>query len=201
MLTQLYKSYNSSGYFTNINDGIVNLAAPHIFEPTVDYSMLDHMKERCLHSNDYRHYSSEYMDQQQTLCTRILSMQFNEKIGPDSYTDHHWTHLWAGEKYDPWAVSNWRIFFNVSTLMHNWLYLYDDVLLNLVIYLWSPAELWILNNVGIKQVSWICYLYLKYNSRTHCQLIQMSEAIIQFLPLYYYLVMSRICHGLCDVYF
>ena len=116
MLTQLYKSYNKSGYFNDDMASAIDLASPHLFEPTVDYSMLDHMKDKCVHKNDERHYSSVYVETQQRLCTRIISMKFDEKIGPESYTDHHWTHLWAGEKYDPWGVTNWRIFFNVTAL-------------------------------------------------------------------------------------
>ena len=118
MLTQLYKSYNTSGYSTRSQQSHIDLAKPELFEPTVDYSMLDHMKEKCLHTNDYRYSSSQYMDSQQKLCTRILAMKFNDKIGPESYTDHHWTHLWAGVKYDPWGVTNWRTFFNVTILVN-----------------------------------------------------------------------------------
>ena len=110
MLTQLFKKYSATS-----KEDQVRLAHPIQFEPSVDYSMLDHMKEKCLHQNN-GYMSSELLKTHQQLCTRILGMSFTEKLGPESYTDHHWTHLWAGVKYDPWGAFNYRVFFNVSSI-------------------------------------------------------------------------------------
>ena len=121
MLTEVYHRYNRRGLLLSSESGTnpVHLAPPSDFQPTVDDSMLDSMREMCLHSNGHLFLSENFYNRQQELCSRLNSVSFQNKPPKDGYTNHHWTHTWAGRRHDPWAVKNSRRFFQVESLLQD----------------------------------------------------------------------------------
>ena len=115
MMSDVYRRYHSTSWFTPLVDR-VDLAEPEVFQPTVDASMVDHMRRQCL-IVDAR--SEEAQLRQKTLCDRLVGHDFGRRINPLAFTNHHWTHTWAGRSADPWALIDIRTRFNISELKHS----------------------------------------------------------------------------------
>ena len=115
MLNEVYAGYQHVHLEQGPN--AVHLADPVLFHPTVDNSMLDTMREMCVHSMGKSFPTSDFFERQKQLCDRLTSIGFrNEPISSESYTNHHWTHTWAGPKYDPWGIRNSDRTFNIKEL-------------------------------------------------------------------------------------
>lgn len=117
MLTEIYKGYIRGGLFSTPDP--IYLADPDEFQPTTDPSMRDHMREACIHSEGKSFPSQKFIDRQKELCTNIMTKGFRDKPGPESYTDHHWTHTWAGRRNDPYGIMNSDASFDVTSLSEN----------------------------------------------------------------------------------
>jgi len=115
MLSDVFRRYRHISWFSRTVDR-VDLADPEVFQPTVDDSMVDHMRRKCLIA-EFR--GPEAERRQKVLCDRLVGHDFGRKVNPLAYTNHHWTHTWAGRSADPWALSDIRTRFNVSELQHS----------------------------------------------------------------------------------
>ena len=110
MMTDVYKNYY---------EGDLYLGTPDEFNPRLDESMLDIMRDRCIPGNEghMKDVDSNVIRRQKNLCERITSMNFDNKpkIGT-SYTIHYWTHSWAGPKHDPWNIYDTNALFHVEEI-------------------------------------------------------------------------------------
>ena len=102
MLTAAYRRWPADGLL---------LAAPAVFHPTVDTSMIDHMRDKCVRARSTLPSAAHHR-----VCDDVLARGFRDGPAPESYTDHHWTHLWAGRRYDPLGVFNSPDTFDVRSL-------------------------------------------------------------------------------------
>lgn len=118
MLTQALKSFrNSNSHQQSVSKhDSVRLIDDRIFQPTIDDSMLRHIVEKCRRPIEKRFPSAAYRAQHATLCSKLLSFQYANIPGADSITNHHWTHLWGGRRYDPWGAFNTDIGFDIRQL-------------------------------------------------------------------------------------
>ena len=110
MLTDLYRGHFQGGEPTVR----LHLADPTDFQPTIDNSMLDRIREVCLLSVGKAFPSDAYLHQQEKICRRVTSVGFRNSPTEDSYTDHHWTHSWAGPRHDPWGILNSKRTFRIE---------------------------------------------------------------------------------------
>ena len=115
MLTRMYKSYHYGLHF-NLQRDHIALIEDKVFQPTIDDSMLRHIIEKCHHSIEKQFASLAYRTSHLSLCAKLLSISFSNTPKSESLTNHHWTHLWAGKRYDPWGVFNTEIGFDISEL-------------------------------------------------------------------------------------
>ena len=115
MLTAEYKAYARGGWFYTNNESVF-LATPEDFHPIVDTSRIDHIRDVCVNSKGGPSMLGQNFERLDKLCRNVLEMGFRDKPPATSYTHHHWTHLWAGGKYDPLGVFNSRQTFGVEIL-------------------------------------------------------------------------------------
>lgn len=115
MLTEVFREYNKlEGMFTKYD--VITLAQPDDFQPRLDESMLDSMREKCI-NNDLDLGSAETVSRQRALCDKLLDMTFKNQPKATSYTVHYWTHTWAGPKHDPWNIHGMQSTFNVKEIL------------------------------------------------------------------------------------
>lgn len=114
MLTQLYKSLP-------VAHAKVHVAEPEMFNPTSDKSMHSFMQDACVPSaKEIIPNAKKEAPIHAKLCQEILDIGFLERPNVKrSYTNHHWTHLWAGDRNDPWGVGNTDSIYNVCQLNRN----------------------------------------------------------------------------------
>ena len=109
----------SSSWFGHQRD-TPHLADPEVFEPTIDNSMVDRIREICMRKSSsyllFNFFSSGKEEMNNKLCSHLMGFDFNNSPKDVSYTNHHWTHTWATKLHDPWGVKNWRVFFNIEDL-------------------------------------------------------------------------------------
>ena len=116
MLTEIYRGYTRGGVFSSGPEEPLYLASAEEFQPTTDESMRDHMRDACIHSKGHTFLSSKYLERQKQLCDHILNQGFRNGPASESYTNHHWTHTWAGRRNDPWGILNSHDSYNVNKL-------------------------------------------------------------------------------------
>lgn len=112
MLTDEYKAYIRGGLFNN-NAEPIFLSLPEDFHPIVDTSRIDYIRDVCVNSKGGLEENFERLDE---LCRKVMVEGFRNKPPATSYTHHHWTHLWAGRKYDPLGVFNSQQTFSIEIL-------------------------------------------------------------------------------------
>ncbi len=104
----------------NDNKIAPKLAFSTDFMPTIDESMLERMRERCMDKTSrkgkYLPWNWHFYERENELCARLFDFSFSNSPIPESLTDHHWTHTWADAAHDPWGVKNWRVFFDIHDL-------------------------------------------------------------------------------------
>lgn len=118
MLTDAFKNYHH--VWPLISSEVANkvrLANPEEFHPHPDESMIDHMRKMCRNSQGRLLPSESFAQLQKALCNKLMSHEFGRSIDLSAYTNHHWTHTWAGKFHDPWGVYDMRIRFPVSDLL------------------------------------------------------------------------------------
>ena len=118
MLSEVYKGYHNTWMFSAPSPPVA-LADPKTFHPTIDNSMLDDIKAMCLNSEGRPFLSRKYMQRQRELCKNMLVHDFRNTVDSDSYTNHHWTHTWAGDRNDPWGVHGIKQTFNIKDIKYN----------------------------------------------------------------------------------
>ena len=107
MLTAVYRGYTSSSVFSPSDDDMhIHLAEPDLFQPTIDDSMVDEMRKRCMEGRSRYSLFGDQSKIERQLCPNIFGYTFNGKPKETSYTNHHWTHTWSGKRNDPWGVFN-----------------------------------------------------------------------------------------------
>ncbi len=116
MLTQAFKSYRQETSSQSHQRDTVELIDDRIFQPTIDDSMLRHIIDKCHRPIEKRFPSSSYKTRHAALCSRLLSFHYANIPSTESITNHHWTHLWGGRRYDPWGVFNTDIGFDIREL-------------------------------------------------------------------------------------
>jgi len=111
MLTTAYRDYQRRRR-RRLDADVVTVAAPVVFHPTPDDSMVDYMRRVCLQPS--------VMAKQKALCGRLIGYDFGRsRVHPASaFTVHHWTHSWVGRRNDPYGLLNDRInLFHVEKLI------------------------------------------------------------------------------------
>ena len=113
----------SSSWFVHQTDAPY-LADPEVFQPSIDNSMVDRIREMCMRKSSsnsfFNFFSSGQEEMNHKLCSHLMGFHFNNSPKEVSYTNHHWTHTWATKLHDPWGVKNWRVFFNIEDLRPKW---------------------------------------------------------------------------------
>ena len=118
MLTNVYFGYHR-GWFLGLgkpNEKVI-LAEAIDFQPNPDDSMVDSMREMCRNADGQVFPSETFALRQKTLCDRLISHSFGRRADPLAYSDHHWTHTWAGKLHDPWGLHETRMRFSIHELM------------------------------------------------------------------------------------
>ena len=115
MLTAEYKAYKRGGLFSTNTEPLF-LSLPEHFHPIVDTSRIDYIRDVCVKSKGGPSKWQHNMESLDALCRKVLVEGFRNKPPATSYTYHHWTHLWAGGKYDPLGVFNSRESFSIEIL-------------------------------------------------------------------------------------
>ncbi len=113
MLTDMYRKYNTKGTFWG-EEHPVTLAEADEFQPSFDNSMVDKMRQMCINSQGKEFPSDEFGRKQTELCRAVIGYDFKSSPADSSFTNHHWTHSWAGKINDPWGVHNARHVFDVQ---------------------------------------------------------------------------------------
>ena len=119
MLTNVYNQYlEELPGITKDERTIVHLADPEVFQPTIDESMVDRIREMCTDARKRYNWfqSSEQSQREIRLCGNLFSNKFHNGPTSRSITDHHWTHTWAGRINDPWGILNSNRVFNIKDL-------------------------------------------------------------------------------------
>jgi len=101
MLTTAYWEYERCR--RRSNGDVVAVAAPDVFHPTPDDSMVDHMRRVCLRP--------DVKLKQKVLCERLTAYDFGRSgvHSASAFTVHHWTHSWVGRRNDPYGLLNDRM--------------------------------------------------------------------------------------------
>ena len=98
-----------------------HLASPELFQPLVDSSMLDMMRQNCLpgsrQGSGSRTWSDTWVHNQRRMCAAIRGRSLTDRAPSNAFTVHHFTHTWAGRKYDPKGVFNSPDTVKVMTLL------------------------------------------------------------------------------------
>ena len=106
MLTTVYREYERRRRppSNDDDDDAVTLAAPDVFQPTPDDSMVDHMRRVCLRPDVAG-------ARRRSLCGRLAAYDFGRSgvHPPAAFTVHHWTHSWVGRRNDPYGLLNDRM--------------------------------------------------------------------------------------------
>jgi len=99
MLTTVYGDYQRRRRRRSRAD-VVTIAAPDVFHPTPDDSMVDYMRRVCL--------QPDVMTRQKALCGRLRGYDFGRSgvHSASAVTVHHWTHSWVGRRNDPYGLLN-----------------------------------------------------------------------------------------------
>jgi len=103
MLTTVYRDYRRRRRRQWNAADVVTVAAPGVFQPTPDDSMVDYMRRVCLRP--------DVADEQRALCARVTGYDFGRSgVYPaGAFTVHHWTHSWVGRRNDPYGLLNDRM--------------------------------------------------------------------------------------------
>lgn len=98
MLTKVYHAYERGRRWSS-EDG-VTVAAPDVFQPTPDDSMVDHMRRVCR--------GPGVAGRRRSLCGRLAAYDFGRSGAQPAgaLTVHHWTHSWVGRRNDPYGLLN-----------------------------------------------------------------------------------------------
>jgi len=110
MLTTAYHHYERCRPWSNAD--VVTVAAPDVFHPTPDDSMVDYMRRVCLRR--------DIKTKQKALCERLAAYDFGRSgvHSSSALTVHHWTHSWVGRRNDPYGLLNDKMKrFNVAELI------------------------------------------------------------------------------------
>lgn len=118
MLTDVFRNYHDPSVF-GYREGAdpIRLASPEEFQPYADDSMIDHMRKMCTSGHEGLFPSESFSRRQKALCKKVLGHDFGRRVNTLSFSDHHWTHTWAGKYHDPWGVSDMRIRFSVTDML------------------------------------------------------------------------------------
>ena len=98
-------------------------APPTYFFPTVDKSRIEKIKYRCKKQDYGTFFSEDYFKTQKDICENMLSDRFVNKPTKDSYTDHHWTHSWAGPNNDPYGLLKSEFYFDLRKFLKKFNYI------------------------------------------------------------------------------
>jgi len=98
MLTTVYRDYERR--HRQKDENVVTVAAPDVFQPTPDDSMVDHMRRVC--------FRADVLARQRLLCSRLASYDFGRSgvQSANAFSVHHWTHSWVGRRNDPYGLLN-----------------------------------------------------------------------------------------------
>ena len=101
MLTTVYHAYERRRRRRRNADETVTVAAPEVFQPTPDDSMVDHMRRVCLRPDVAGR-------RRRALCGRLAAYDFGRSgaRSTGAFTVHHWTHSWVGRRNDPYGLLN-----------------------------------------------------------------------------------------------
>ena len=101
MLTTVYRHYERGRRRSDAD--VVTVAAPDVFHPTPDDSMVDYMRRVCLRP--------DVGTKHRALCQRLTAYDFGRSGGhsTSALTVHHWTHSWVGRRNDPYGLLNDRM--------------------------------------------------------------------------------------------
>jgi len=102
MLTTVYHGYER-GRRRRLNADVVTVAAPDMFHPLPDDSMVDHMRRVCQ--------NPDVVVRRRTLCGKLAAYDFGRSgvRSPIAFTVHHWTHSWVGRRNDPYGLLNEKL--------------------------------------------------------------------------------------------
>lgn len=120
MLTQEYRHFTSNGllFSSEASYNSLYLAPADEFQPTTDPSMRDHMRQACINSEGHSFLNDrKFMERQQQLCANILRNGFRDDATVECFTNHHWTHSWAGVRNDPYNIIGTDVYINVKSLV------------------------------------------------------------------------------------
>ena len=104
MLTEVYRGYQRGWFGWWEPTHPVYLAAPELFHPVPDASMVESMREMCMYSEGKNLLSDSYARRQVKLCEKLAKFDYKAPPSERAYTVHHWTHMWAGKTNDPFSV-------------------------------------------------------------------------------------------------
>lgn len=98
MLTTAYHDYERRR--RQSDEDSVTVAAPEVFHPTPDDSMVDYMRQVCRRP--------DVKAGQKALCGRLTGYDFGRSSvhSASAFTVHHWTHSWVGRRNDPYGLLN-----------------------------------------------------------------------------------------------
>jgi len=101
MLTTAYGKYTGRLWQSAADE--VTIAAPDVFQPTPDDSMVDYMRRICR--------TPDVTVRQKALCRRVVGYDFGRSgiHSPSAFTVHHWTHSWVGRRNDPYGLLNIKL--------------------------------------------------------------------------------------------
>ncbi|CAD5117363.1 DgyrCDS6142 [Dimorphilus gyrociliatus] len=118
VVTEVYRSYTAGSWFKEAPSDLF-LADAVSFHPRMDESMVDKIRQVCIQSQGHEFPSRNFEERQARLCDKILKPRsrrnFSDK--PKVYTDHHWTHTWAGRRNDPFGILDAKQKFDISKIL------------------------------------------------------------------------------------
>ena len=105
-LNDIYLNYMMSNYTSDVNNSVTVLH-PRYWLPRYDYRLTSRLRGTCRKPHKLRTNGIE-------LCNHLRRTDYSNKLHPDSFLDHHWTHV------NDWKlVQKQRNPFNLFTVVPN----------------------------------------------------------------------------------